>query len=500
MNEAPREDRAPPEQMVWFPVLPAISRDEASPSSPSSDTQDGAVPQRRKSTFPGQANMLQEAQQRYWSQQLKHDSHLSQLKQQYEERMMSNQSQELPGGPKRHRASPEQRAQEDNDEAVGSRELFFVAAIPQGDPATGMLVLPSFDFSHLEARADFWGTSRGESEARDFSDDPDLHPVRIVPLESHVPEGDPVPRSNGTIYPGSHSISRQNQADTSSHSPPPPPPPPDAIGHGPSPSQPPPPPAETFTRPYEHIPLVNPGLMPGTAGSRSGAPFDDRMMPMASSVALSDSASRTHTISLEEATWSQGPTAMQTIGFTPTLNGIGNSQGEGELSGARAKPRAIGSSQGIPLNATPNTGVDARPERPAPTKSKRKTIITDFCCIFDGALPEIDTDQEEVLESVLSEVDPSTILVAWSRIRPTMTDFYPYAKAVANQLNSLATVRGMYFSPQNGGVLRTFVILEDNQAISTILRKKQLRVVADNDELEVELRSFQSFQASLRDA
>lgn len=27
-----------------------------------------------------------------------------------------------------------------------------------------------------------------------------------------------------------------------------------------------------------------------------------------------------------------------------------------------------------------------------------------------------------------------------------MTDFYPYAKAVANQLNSLATVRGMYFS------------------------------------------------------
>ena len=30
--------------------------------------------------------------------------------------------------------------------------------------------------------------------------------------------------------------------------------------------------------------------------------------------------------------------------------------------------------------------------------------------------------------------------------RPTMTDFYPYAKAVANQLNSLATVRGMYFS------------------------------------------------------
>lgn len=182
---------------------------------------------------------------------------------------------------------------------------------------------------------------------------------------------------------------------------------------------------------------------------------------------------------------------MQTIGFTPTLNGIGNSQGEGELSGARGlKPRAIGSSQGIPLNATPNTGVDARPERPAPTKSKRKTIITDFCCIFDGALPEIDTDQEEVLESVLSEVDPSTILVAWTRIRPTMTDFYPYAKAVANQLNSLATVRGMYFSPQNGGVLRTFVILEDNQAMSTILRKKQLRVVADNDELEVELRSF----------
>lgn len=27
---------------------------------------------------------------------------------------------------------------------------------------------------------------------------------------------------------------------------------------------------------------------------------------------------------------------------------------------------------------------------------RRKTIITDFCCIFDGALPEIDTDQEEV--------------------------------------------------------------------------------------------------------
>ena len=35
--------------------------------------------------------------------------------------------------------------------------------------------------------------------------------------------------------------------------------------------------------------------------------------------------------------------------------------------------------------------------------------------------------------------------------RPTMTDFYPYAKAVTNQLNSLATVRGMYFSSGDPG-------------------------------------------------
>jgi len=51
-----------------------------------------------------------------------------------------------------------------------------------------------------------------------------------------------------------------------------------------------------------------------------------------------------------------------------------------------------------------------------------------------------------------------------------MTDFYPYAKAVANQLNSLATVRGMYFSSgdlwfDRGFEVVTFLVQHPNASI-----------------------------------
>eukprot|EP00435_Cladocopium_sp_Y103_P006006 s2195_g1.t3 len=524
--EAPRDGRRPaeaPEQMVWFPVLPAIAPDEASPSSPSADTQDGAVPQRRKSTFPGQAKILQEAQQRYWSQQLKHDSHLSQLKRQYEERIMTNQSQEPQGGPKRQgQASPEQRAQEDNDEA-SSREIFFVAAIPQGDPATGMLVLPSFEFGYLEARADFWGTSRGAYEAGEahLSVDSEVHPVRIVPLESRVPEGHVLPRNNGTIYPGSQSapLSRSNHEAQPSSGPgqkpnqsrPPPPEP--TARHGP-PVQPQPP--EKFTRPQaegldQAVPHpVNQGIQEpkigGVRGLPSGAPASSHPGANWDIAPWGQAASRTHTICLEEATWNQnqGTLPIQEMGFTPTLNGVGNSLGEGELS-ASAKPRALGSSStasqsiptATPVPSMPNTGVEAmRPERP-PVKSRRK-IITDFCCIFDGSLPEIDTDQVEVLQQVLNQLDHRNVLEAWTRIRPTMTDYYPYCKSLVNALSAEnATVRGMYFSPQlhrEGGLrLQTFVILEDAQVMANKL-PLHVTVQADGETLEVDLSLYQGIR------
>lgn len=527
--EAPRDGRRPaeaPEQMVWFPVLPAMS-DEASPSSPSADTQDGAVPQRRKSTFPGQAKILQEAQQRYWSQQLKHDSHLSQLKRQYEERIMTNQSQEPQGGPKRQgQASPEQRAQEDNDEAAGSREIFFVAAIPQGDPATGMLVLPSFEFGYLEARADFWGTSRGAYEAGEAHlsgfDSEVTHPVRIVPLESRVPEGHVPPRNNGIIYPGSQStpLSHSNHEAESSSGPGQPnpsrPPPEPTVRPGP-PVQP-QPPAEKFTRQAEGDQAaphpVNQGIQEPKMGAARGLPSGAPASASWDMPALwSQAASRTHTICLEEATWNQnqGTLPIQEMGFTPTLNGVGNSLGEGELSAASAKPRALGTrhlgsstttsaSQGIPtampvpsMPSMPKTGVEAmRAERP-PVKSRRK-IITDFCCIFDGSLPEIDTDQVEVLQQVLNQLDHRNVLVAWTRIRPTMTDYYPYGKSLANALTAEnATVRGMYFSQQlfpEGG-LRTFVILEDAQVMANKL-PLHFTVQADGETLEVDLSIYQA--------
>lgn len=515
--EAPRDGRRPaeaPEQMVWFPVLPMS--DEASPSSPSADTQDGAVPQRRKSTFPGQAKILQEAQQRYWSQQLKHDSHLSHLKRQYEERIMTNQSQEPQGGPKRQgQASPEQRAQED-DEAAGSREIFFVAAIPQGDPATGMLVLPSFEFGYLEGRADFWGTSRGAYEAGEAHlsgfDSEVTHPVRIVPLESRVPEGRVLPQNNGTIYPGSQSsLSHSNhEAESSSgagQKPNPSRSPPEPLRPGP-PVQ--PQPFEEFTRPQaegldQAVPHpVNQGIQEpkmGAVRSPSGAPASSRPSATWEMPALwSQAASRTHTICLEEAYWNQnqGTLPIQEMGFTPTLNGVGNSLGEGQLSAGSAKPRAVGSSaasQGIPaatpvpsMPSMPKTGVEAmRPERP-PVKSRRK-IITDFCCIFDGSLPEIDTDQVEALQQVLQKLDQRNILVARTKIRPTMTDYYPYGKSLVNALTAEnATVRGMYFSPQSfpEGGLCTFVILENAQVMANKL-PLHFSVQADGETLEVDL-------------
>ncbi|CAJ1382670.1 unnamed protein product [Effrenium voratum] len=155
-------------ELVWLPC----KREPTEVSVASDAVSDDAVPQRRKTGFLGHrdAETLQNAESKFWMQQLKcyDDLHACKLM-----RNRLEMASEESGGPKWH-SQPEQRAQEgENDETGGlsassdsassSRCLFFVSAVRED----GRLVLPNFHPDDVLLDVGYRNTNRDSEDSKE---------------------------------------------------------------------------------------------------------------------------------------------------------------------------------------------------------------------------------------------------------------------------------------------------------------------------------------------